>query len=309
MDKDHANKLLFPDDPQDIPHAVELIRAIICLTKINPTKPPYTDHNGIPDVDTIIDFEAIKMLAQILHHLLKPFVNPTLSLSQQVSYISTCSHLLFCQYCLNHAAFLPNQLYYDITTAMKNIIFCIAKQLWLDLSSKFLLLDVGTDQVEVLFALIQMCSGHNSTVNYKQGIDCLCLACNISDIYSRNPDLHHGHHQLNFTCSEHVDHINCGMWQGDTVVCNCNLQAAWSDRRAVVVSILSTLPLFPEEYDFDRIFSVEDVDLMCVFGGGKYPSINQEDEGEDRSVLPQVDSQGTDTPLQLQAVDALDEEL
>ncbi|KAI6109750.1 hypothetical protein F5141DRAFT_1063906 [Pisolithus sp. B1] len=218
---------------------LELIRTIIHLAKINPTKPPYTDHDGIPDVDTIIDFEAIKMLAQILHHLLEPFVNPTLSLSQQ--------------YRLNRAAFLPNQLYYDITTAMKNIIFCIAKQLWLNLSSKFSLLDVGTDQVEVLFALIWMCGGHNST--------------------------------LNFTRSEHVDHINCGMWQGDTVVCNCNLQAAWSDGCAVVVSILSTSPLFPEEYDFDRIFSVEDVDLMCVFGGGKYPSINQEDEEDEEPLL------------------------
>ncbi|KAI5980753.1 hypothetical protein EDD15DRAFT_2381342 [Pisolithus albus] len=309
VDEDHANKLLFPDDPQDVPRAVELIRTIVRLAKIDPTKPPYIDRDGIPDVDTVIDFEAIKMLAQILHHLLEPFVDTTLSLSQQVSYISTCSHLLFCQYRLNRAAFLPNQLYYDITTAMKNIIFCIAKQLWLDSSSKFSLLDVGTDQIEVLFALIRMCGGHNSAVNYKQGIDRLCSACDISDIYSRNPDLHRGHRRLNFTRSEHVDHINRGMWQGDTVVRNCNLQAAWSDGRAVAVSILSTSPLFPEEYDFDRIFSVEDVNLMCVFGGGKYPSINQEDEGEDRSVLPQADSRGTDTTFQSQAIDTLDEEL
>ncbi|KIO02068.1 hypothetical protein M404DRAFT_47472, partial [Pisolithus tinctorius Marx 270] len=229
MDEDQANKLLFPDDPQDVPHTVKLIWAIIRLAEINPAKPPYTQYGGIPDVDAVIDFKAIKMLAQILHHLVEPFINPALLLSQQVSYISTCSHLLFCQYHLNRASFLPNQLYYDIMMALKNVIFCIAKQLWLDSSSKFSLLNVGTDQIEVLFALIWMCGGHNSALNYKQGIDHLRSACNISGVYSQNPDLHCSHHRLNLTRSEHVDHLNCGMWQGDTIVHNCNLQVAWSE--------------------------------------------------------------------------------
>ncbi|KAI6008633.1 hypothetical protein PISMIDRAFT_690710 [Pisolithus microcarpus 441] len=309
VDEDQANKLLFPDDPQDVPRAIKLIHTIIRLAEIDPAGPPYTKHGEIPDVDAVIDFEAIKMLAQILHHFLEPFTNTALSLSQQVSYISTCSHLLFCQYRLNRASFLPNQLYYDIMTTMKNLIFCIAKQLWLDSSSKFSFLDVGTDQIEVLFALIRMCGGHNSAINYKQGIDRLRSACDISGVYSRNPDLHCGHRRLKLTRTEHVDHINRDMWQGDTVVRNCNLQTSWFDGRAAAISILSTSPLFPEEYDFDTIFSVEGVDLICVFGGGKYPSINQEDEGEDRSILLQVDSGETEAPPHLQVTNTRDEEL
>ncbi|KAF8835723.1 hypothetical protein BDN67DRAFT_1015278 [Paxillus ammoniavirescens] len=171
VDEAKANKLLFPDNPQDVPCAIELIQGIICLSEIDPTQPPYTRPGMIPDINVVIDFEVIKMLTNILHHLLEPFINPSLSLSQQVSHISACSHLLFCQYRLNRTAFLPNQLYYDVMTAMKNIMFCIAKQFWLNHSSKFSLLDIGTDPIEILFVLVQMCGGHNSAVNYKQGID------------------------------------------------------------------------------------------------------------------------------------------
>ena len=290
VDEVKATKLLFPDDPQDVPRAVELIRAIVHLAEIDPTQPPYTRPGMIPDIDVVIDFEAIKMLANILHHFLEPFINPTLSLSQQVSHISTCSHLIFCQYRLNRAAFLPNQLYYDVMTTMKNALFCIAKQFWLDHTSKFSLLDVGTDPIEILFALVRMCGGHNSAVNYKQGIDRLRSACDISGVYSRNPDLHQGHRRLNMSRSEHVDHINRDMWQGDTTVRNCNLESAWLDGRAVALSILSRSPLWEEEYNFDVIFAVEGVDMLCPFGGGKYPSINHEDDGEDRSVITPVQS-------------------
>ena len=111
------------------------------------------------------------MLAAIFHNFVEPFINPTLSLTQQVCHISTCSHLLFVQYCINRTAFLPNPLYYDLQTTMKNIIFSIAKQLWLDSSSKLSLLNVGTNPIKILFGMVQMCRGHNSAVNYKQGID------------------------------------------------------------------------------------------------------------------------------------------
>ena len=76
---------------------------------------------------------------------------------------------------------------------MKNIIFSIAKQLWLDSSLKFSLLDVGTDPIEILFGMVRICGGHNNAVNYKQGIDRLHSACEINGVYSCNPNLHCGH--------------------------------------------------------------------------------------------------------------------
>jgi hypothetical protein len=242
------------------------------------------------------------MLANILHNFVEPFINPTFSLAHQVHYISICSHLLFCQYHLNRTAFLPNPLYYDLQTAMKNIIFSIAKQLWLDSSMNFSLLDVGTDPIEVLFGMVCMCGGHNSAVNYKQGIDCLWSACDINGVYSRNPDLHCGHQRLNLTRLEHLDHINRDMWKGNTVVRNVNLQSAWFEGCSRAISILSSSPIWTEDYDFNKIFSVEGVDLLCTFGGRKYPGINHDDDGhrvdEDQPIASSLSMPELEPPSQ-----------
>ncbi|KAG9309782.1 hypothetical protein JVU11DRAFT_10156 [Chiua virens] len=71
---------------------------------------------------------------------------------------------------------MPNQLYYDSQTLVKNVIFCIAKQQCLDASQPFFLLDVGDDAIKLLFAFLRMCGGHNSALNYKQAIDRLRAA-------------------------------------------------------------------------------------------------------------------------------------
>ncbi|KIJ08501.1 hypothetical protein PAXINDRAFT_22785, partial [Paxillus involutus ATCC 200175] len=220
---------------QDVPHAVELIRAVVQLGQIDTTKPPYTRPGQIPDVDAIIDIEAISLLGTILQNLLEPFVNPSLSLTEQICHLSTATHLLISFYRIHRTAFLPNPLMYDTMTMIKNIIFCAAKQLRLDAGSSFFLPDVGTDAIETLFTYVCMCGGHNSGINYKQAIDRLCSARDISGVYARNPDLHRGHRWLNLTRSEHVDHMNRDMWKGDIFVQNCNLQAAWFNGRKNVV--------------------------------------------------------------------------
>jgi len=93
-----AKRLLYPDDPQDVPRAIELMRAVTRLGSIDPTKPPYTPFGQIPDVNAYIDFETIGMLGDLFHNLLEPFVNPSLSLTQQVIHLSTFAHLLFTFY-------------------------------------------------------------------------------------------------------------------------------------------------------------------------------------------------------------------
>ena len=200
--KDKAKRLLYPDVPQDVLQAIELMHAIMRLGRIDPTKPPYTpsdqnldDHT--PNVNAYIDFETMAMLGDLFHNLLEPFVNPSLSLTEQVIHLSTFAHLLFTFYRSHQRSFMPNQLYYDSQTLVKNIIFCVAKQQRLDASQPFFLPDVGDDPIELLFAFLHMCGGHNSVLNYKQAIDCLRAARDIGGVYSCNSDLRHGHRHLN----------------------------------------------------------------------------------------------------------------
>ncbi|KIN93972.1 hypothetical protein M404DRAFT_169549, partial [Pisolithus tinctorius Marx 270] len=234
-----AQKLLYPDDPQDVPRAVELIKAITRLGQINPTQALYAQLGYPPDVNAIMDFEALSTLGNLLHHLLKLFTNTMLSLTEQVMHLSAFAHLLFALYRAHRCAFMPDQLYYDTQTMVKNTIFCIAKQQWLDASFPFYLPDVGDDAIELLFAFLWMCGGHNSTINYKQAIDHLCVARDVGSIYACNLDLSHGHRHLNFSHSEHIDHINCQMWNGDLTSCNCNLPSAWTHGHAIALGLLT----------------------------------------------------------------------
>ncbi|KAI6003279.1 hypothetical protein F5J12DRAFT_893920 [Pisolithus orientalis] len=280
-----AQKLVYPDDPQDVPQAVEHVKAITQLSHIDPTQVPYTQPHYLSDGNAIVDFEALSMLGQLLHHLLEPFINVTLSLSEQVTHLSAFAHLLFALYHEHQHAFMPNQLYYDMQTMVKNAIFCITKQQQLKPSADFYLPDVGDNAIELLFAFLHMCGGHNSAINYKQAIDCLHAVRDLGSIYTQNPDLSHGHHHLNFSHSEHVNHINHEMWKGDLTSHSCNLHTAWTHGCAIALSLLIGLTCDANNYAFNVLFSEFDVDLLSVFGCGHYPGINDGDDEDLSSIL------------------------
>ena len=282
LDETATRKLLYPDDPQDVLRAIELLSAIVAVAKINPTLPPFTPLGSMPDVNIVADFEALSVLGGTLENLLKPLINIKLSLSQQIVHLSCFAHLLFTFYHDQRRRFVPNQLYYDSQTMVKNVVFCIAKQQKLNLSSSLSLLDVGDNALELTFALMRMSGGHNNAFNYRQVIDRLCAVCDISDIYSRNPNIRHGHRRLNMNQKESVDHISRATWVGNMTAGNCDLLSCWLQGRQKALKILRTSKIPPASYHFDSIFaSGSGIDMLCVFGDEKYPSIDDAKEHED----------------------------
>ncbi|KAG1741482.1 uncharacterized protein EDB91DRAFT_1248037 [Suillus paluster] len=277
IDEARALKLLYPDDPQDVPRAVELMNAVIALGDIKLTQ---------PSVDTIADFDAIRILSRILHSLLRPFIDITLLLTQQVISISCCAHLLYACFWDQRCSLMPNQLYYDTQTLFKNTVFCIKKQQKLNPQAPFSLLDVGDDAIELCFTFLCMCGGHNSAINYKQSLDQLGAARDIGGVYSRNPDIAHGHRRLNLTRSEAVDHIGRSMWVSDIISGNCDLQSAWEQGRHEATNILQLTQMPVSTYDFDSyFFPGSGINLQCVFGEGRYPSVDDDEGDEDRSLI------------------------
>ncbi|KAG1747471.1 hypothetical protein EDB19DRAFT_1905610 [Suillus lakei] len=255
VDESHALKLLYPDNPQDVPYAVALINTVISLGNIDPTLPPYTFDGMEPDVNVIADFDAIEILSHILHSLLQPFINITLLLTEQVISLCHCTHLIYACYQNQCWVFMLNQLYYDVQTLIKNIVFCITKQQKLDATQPFTLLDTGDDPIELLFAFLHICGGHNSAINYKQALDRL----------------------------ESVNHISRLMWVGDIISRHCNLPSAWKQGQDEATQFLQLTQIPPQAYDFNSYFSFgSGMNLLCVFGEGKYPSVNDGDTEEDR---------------------------
>lgn len=116
QDESSITKLLNPDDPQDVPRAVELMQAIISLSKLK-----VDTISG--DVGMCADMVAIKALGAILESLLVPFIDITLSLQEQVAFLSRYAHLTFTFFQLHRSAFMPHVLFYDSQTMVKNVCF------------------------------------------------------------------------------------------------------------------------------------------------------------------------------------------
>jgi len=98
LDDAAAWKLLYPDNPQDVPHAIELLSSIIAIAKINPTLPPCTPLGSTPDVNVVADFEALRFLGHMFENLLELFINIKMLLFDQITCLSYFAHLLYTFY-------------------------------------------------------------------------------------------------------------------------------------------------------------------------------------------------------------------
>ncbi|KAG2057395.1 hypothetical protein BDR06DRAFT_878184, partial [Suillus hirtellus] len=88
---------------------------------------------------------------------------------------------------------------------------------------------------------------------------------------------------LNLTHSEANDHINHGMWLGNIISGNCDLQSTWRQGQDDTLQLLQTTQMPASTYDFHSYFFLgSGINLMCVFGGGKYLSVDNADDDEDQ---------------------------
>lgn len=213
-DEQAVTKLLHPDDPQDVPCAVELMLAVIEFS--NSQHALISDSFSV-DVDTRADLTSISLLSALLQAILTPFIDVNLSLSQQFEHLSCYAHLAFAFFHAHHRSFMSYQLYYDTQTMVKNAFFCLAKQQSLDPYAPFFLGDVGDDPLEILFGRTRMIGGHNSACSYAQALDHLGAVKDIDGVFKHHSELDPGHHQLKLTCREGVDHINWEIWKGDII--------------------------------------------------------------------------------------------
>ncbi|KAG2065211.1 hypothetical protein BDR04DRAFT_1033349, partial [Suillus decipiens] len=280
-DEASITKLLHPDDPQDVPCAIELMQAIITFSQLQYDS---IDSSFSTNIDICADLEAIKLLSNLIKSILLPFIDPHLSLTHQVQYLSRYAHLSFSIFRTHRRAFMPYQLYYDMQTMTKNIIFCIRKQQVLDPREKFFIGDSGDDRLELHFGCTRMIGGHSSGCSYLQVLDRLGAAKDIDSVFKRHPELDPGHRRLKMgTQHENIDHINREMWRGDIVSGWCDLPSAWQTGRDMALSILTASQIDPVNYSFATLFSNPAIDMHRPFGMNKYLGISL-DDAEDVSM-------------------------
>ncbi|KAJ7707891.1 hypothetical protein B0H16DRAFT_1393244 [Mycena metata] len=281
--KDQASvqRLLNPDDPQNVPIAIELLEAVVSLrTRRLEFDVPTSD------VNTNTDLDAIALFSFIADALLNAFTNPEASLSLQIESLSIYAHMLFVLFRNFRLKFMSNQLYGDSQTMVKNIIFTVAKQQELDPSVKVNAYYDGTDPVEGHFGYTRELGGHNSAMNYKQAVERSGWACDIRGVHARNPGLHAGHRRRNITRTEIKDHLNEHNFVGDYVAGHCDLGGSFRRGRIRAMQIFEEFSKLPREaYDIPAILkSKPGLCLMRPHGGNIYPGIADD---IDRSIPPE----------------------
>lgn len=273
--RESVRKLLNPADPQDVPRAIELIRAVADLRSLD--KSTFNPSQ----VKTV---EALQLIGTVFHAMIEPFVNPSLSLTAQMEYLSEYSHLVFMLYRRNGTSFMSNQLYGDSQVMVKNAFFYLARQLLMDPDLPVLLMLTGDDRLENLFGKVRMLGAHNCNVDLKTLMDRLASAMDLCRLFTVHPSWDQGHRRLNYSRLEHCDHLKPGAWKGKLIARDCDPKSTWfagRDRAAII------LERYHVSANFTSAFLPENVDMLRPFPDGLYPGISTNPDPSVSSVSPQ----------------------
>ena len=264
--------LLSPKDPQDVPRAIKLLSrtaeiANIDVSNLNPSERA-THH-------------ALALIGAMLHALVEPFINPTLSLSVQITSLVTFSHILCALFQKHESDFMPLHLYSDLQCMVRTAIFRVAHTKILDPARKVFLCLLGDDVLEVLFGRVRMIGAHSPNVAADELRDRIGSTLRLDCIFQDNPAWERRPERLKMQRSRDVDHLTPPYWTGELSASSCNLSACWADGVKKAEEILSKhgCPVNFAEVFFDS--HRRGVDILRP-KGGKYPGISAE---VDRSII------------------------
>ena len=155
------NGLLNPADKQDVPKALELLKAVweLPCTDGCSNKPGWA-----------AQCQALYIFGQVCYMLVHPFIDVTLSLWQWLEHLSAVSHLLLVLFHANpqNGHFMPTQLYSYIQVMIKNVYFCVTKAKVDPNTMHFYAILLGTDWLEVTFSILQTIVGNDANVDTLQ---------------------------------------------------------------------------------------------------------------------------------------------
>ena len=221
MDPKAAASLLNPADKQNVPKAVNLIQSLHKVSTKKPKHPTPSVHSRI---------KAVGFVAKVLSFFLFPFIDVTMSLSEQIKSLSTYAHLVTALYRIHRLGFLTSALLADSQAIVKSILFNLARLQLANADIKYYILFEGTDRLENVFS-------HARTQDHARNFDILQLAhklsigAEIDAIFQRYPDLNRGHVRRNLINAQGVDHINPKSWIGNVRVGDVDIHKEYTAGR------------------------------------------------------------------------------
>jgi hypothetical protein len=227
------NYLLNPADKQDVTLVLTLLNAIWSLRPPRPTDRP---------VFATVR-EALLTLGSLFRHLVLPYVQVTMSLHQQLVNLSAASHLATFLYIAQPGGkqFLPKILYDDIQIMIKNVFFCVAKTKVDHPDSRFWIILLGTDRLEISFGIYRTMIGNDTNADILQLANRISSVTEVSKILGEHPEWDRGPRRLKlptFDKNEEItakaDHINPASWVGDVRVSQVLPVTCWNEGRRLI---------------------------------------------------------------------------
>ncbi|TFY73918.1 hypothetical protein EWM64_g10094 [Hericium alpestre] len=246
-------------DHQNVPKAVRLLTTIAKLS----------DSKGLSPLIN----SGLFVLGKLLGCLVEPYITPSMSLSQQLMSLATCTHLLFKLWHANGSSFCPGQLYYDIQSLIKNIFWDVAKQKVMGSEVGLYIGQRGSDRLETEFGNYRTMT-HQQNMDIQQLADRAGAAADLSRIFADHPEMDCGHRRLRLEGSEGIDHTNPVSWTGDIIVGNVSLLTTWNAGRNKAIDILSKAGIADAAHAFH--FPDSDIDMLCPEEG--YVGLCESDE-------------------------------
>ncbi|KAJ7654345.1 hypothetical protein B0H17DRAFT_1214334 [Mycena rosella] len=274
--------LLHPTDPQNVSRAVQLLLCIVEIRTI--------DKTGLDPTEEA-EYEALCLLGEVLEALLQPFINPQLSLSQQITSLVTFAHLACGLYMQNGTSFMSNQLYGDLQTMVKAAIIVTARTQLLDPLLDVLICLLGDNPVETLFGRSRMCGGHAPNCSISELLTRFASAMNLDNVFRHHPELERSPRRLKLVRGRDNDHVGPTQWKGEIAAGSCDIELCYNLGIDVAEGILRKHSVAEPKSFRDYWRKHPDRDLQRPFGG-KYPALSSE---IDRSMVNTSPSDASDT--------------
>ncbi|KAJ7046401.1 hypothetical protein C8F04DRAFT_1227534 [Mycena alexandri] len=271
--------LLNPKDPQHVPSTVKLLTLMADLRTLDSSDFTPAEANT---------YRALCILGEMFDALLDPFINPTLSLSEQIIQLAKFAHLA-CALFLKHGSdFMPNQLYGHLQAMVKSAIFKVAHSKVLNPSLKVFLCLLGDDVLEILFGRSRMIGGHSPNMAIDELRRRFGSALRVDQIFARWPHLEKLARRLALGRSRDVDHMSPRNFVADLTAGSCDLPLCWSEGVRLALEFLAQ---FGYDVDFKKLFRKKGFDLQRPHGG-KYPGVSKDvadrSSLDDREDVPSV---------------------
>ncbi|KAJ6583712.1 hypothetical protein B0H10DRAFT_2234749 [Mycena sp. CBHHK59/15] len=255
------DKILAPNDRQDIKLMYDLLSALAVLPEARETDTPAFRNNR------------------------RAYTNVNLSLHEQLVHISAAMHLMMAIYQKEGGRFVPSQTYFDFMTAGKNIFFCVAKTQLDDPSGKFWIILLGTDALETTFGKVRTITGNDSNTDVAQLASRITAAVQCDNILAEHPEWARDPRRLRWPVwqdvagdvSAKIDHISPRSWLGDTSVAKVSTKTTWMSGREIAERELLSASWVPS---FKSMEETGGFNIFCPFGKGKMVLLTAPEEWE-----------------------------